>query len=70
LGSIGALNGAAFAAGAGLTAAADADDRLVFNTSTGNLYYDPDGVGGSASMWVAWLVSVNTLSASDVEVVA
>src|SRR2546428_4087755 len=33
----------------GATQGHDADDRLVYDTSTGNLYFDPDGSGGSIS---------------------
>ena len=41
-----ALGASLFASGAGLVAAADAATRIVFDTRTGNLYYDADGVGG------------------------
>lgn len=45
----GPLAAAAFAAGAGLAKAQDADDRLIYNTTTGALFYDPDGKGGVAA---------------------
>ncbi|MEY5098276.1 MAG: hypothetical protein RJA36_995 [Pseudomonadota bacterium] len=34
-------------------AAHDASDRLIYNTSTGALYYDADGQGGAAAVQVA-----------------
>ena len=54
LGTVGStINASAFVAGAGLTVGQDADDRLVFDTAAGNLYYDVDGSGtGSAVLLV------------------
>jgi len=43
LGSIGGLTAAEFYTNGGATAGADASDRIVYDTTTGNLYYDPDG---------------------------
>jgi Ca2+-binding RTX toxin-like protein len=39
----GTLTAAAFISGAGRVTAADATDRIVYNTTTGDLYYDADG---------------------------
>jgi len=49
----GALTGAAFVSGAGRTAAADASDRIIYNTTTGDLYYDADGTGNSSAIKIA-----------------
>jgi Ca2+-binding RTX toxin-like protein len=49
------LAAGAFAAGAGLVAARDASDRIVYDTATGALRYDADGAGGAAAVQVATL---------------
>jgi Ca2+-binding RTX toxin-like protein len=35
------------------TAAGDSNDRLIYNASNGNLWYDPDGTGAKAKVLVA-----------------
>jgi serralysin len=63
---VGALSAGNFNSGAGLTAAADADDRLVYDTTSGFLYFDADGVGGAAAaVQFAELSNLAALSASD-----
>ena len=49
------LSASLFASGAGMVAAADAATRIVFDTNTGNLYYDVDGAGGAAAQLFATL---------------
>lgn len=44
-----------FYASSRATVAHDADDRFVYNTSTGKLYYDADGAGGIGAQLVATL---------------
>ena len=51
------------------TAAQDADDRLVFNSATGQVWYDADGSGAGAAQLVATLQAGATLVASDIWVI-
>ncbi|MDX1914253.1 MAG: calcium-binding protein, partial [Methylophilus sp.] len=44
-----------FRSGAGYITAATADQRIIFNTSTGALYYDADGLGGVTATQFATL---------------
>jgi serralysin len=68
-GAPGALDPAAFNSGAGLSAAADADDRFVYNTTSGALYYDADGVGGTAAVQVATLTNQAAIDSTDLLIV-
>ena len=62
--STGALSALAFAANAtGL--AADAFDRIIHNTSTGELFYDTDGLDGAAGVKFAVLVPGLVLSEAN-----
>jgi Ca2+-binding RTX toxin-like protein len=45
--------------------AGDADDRFIYNTSSGILFYDLDGAGAGGPIQVATLSGVPTLTASD-----
>jgi Ca2+-binding RTX toxin-like protein len=53
LGIPGALTAGAFYASATATSAHDADDRIIYNTASGNLYYDADGLGGASAVQFA-----------------
>jgi Ca2+-binding RTX toxin-like protein len=57
---------ARFFSGAGATAAHDASDRIVYDTSTGNLCYDHDGSGGDAAQLVATLQGAPAILATDI----
>ena len=59
---------ARFAAGAGFTSGRDSSDRLIYNTTNGQLFYDSDGNGAGASQLVATLQGAPALSATDIVV--
>ena len=60
--SPGALPAGAFVTG---SAAADADDRIIYDIGTGQLFYDADGSGAGAALLFATLVTRPELAASD-----
>jgi len=62
----GALPAGAFVVG---TAAGDADDRILYNSATGALFYDADGNAGGAAVQFATLSSLPTITASDFTVI-
>ena len=53
----------------GTGTAHDADDRVLYNTSTGQLWYDADGSGTGAADLIATLQGAPGLAATDIEVV-
>jgi hypothetical protein len=61
----GSLTAARFLSGAGVTAATTAAQRFIYNSSTGNLYFDADGSGAGASVIIANLSNIGNLTASD-----
>src|SRR3954469_20464814 len=44
----------------------DADDRIVYNSSTGELYYDADGNGAGAAQLIATIQNHSALQATDI----
>src|SRR5438128_1878052 len=57
-----------FYAAAGASGGHDADDRVVYNTSTGQLYYDADGNGSGAAQLIATFQAAPGIAASDITV--
>jgi Ca2+-binding RTX toxin-like protein len=64
--ALGALDPNAFVAG---TAALDANDRIIYDPTTGALYFDADGSGGGAQVLFAVLDSSPALTAGDFTVI-
>jgi Ca2+-binding RTX toxin-like protein len=60
---------ARFYSAAGASAGHDADDRVVYNTTTGQLYYDADGAGGADAQLVATIQGAAPVVASDIWVI-
>ena len=61
----GALSAAEFQSGAGLTAASTAEARIVYNSTSGALYYDADGQGGAAAVQIATLTGAPILNSNE-----
>jgi Ca2+-binding RTX toxin-like protein len=60
-----ALTAPEFLAGAGVTAATDANQRILHNTTTGALAYDSDGTGATAPVVFATLTNGAALTAAS-----
>ena len=66
--SNGTLDAAAFVAG-NFTSAQDASDRIIYNSTKGLLYYDPDGLGGLAAISFAQIGTGLSLTNEAFEVI-
>jgi Ca2+-binding RTX toxin-like protein len=66
-----AFTSAQFRSGAGVSTALTSDHRIIYNTTTGELYYDADGAGGVAAVQFAVLGTTThpTLSSGDFVIV-
>jgi Ca2+-binding RTX toxin-like protein len=62
IGGLGALDSNAFVTG---FSAADASDRIIYDSTSGRLFYDADGLGGAAQVQIASLNGSLPLTASD-----
>ena len=59
---LGTLSAGAFQTGAG---ALQADDRIIYDPITGYLYFDPDGLGGTAQIQFATLTAGLAMTSSE-----
>ncbi|MCB5174587.1 calcium-binding protein [Microvirga lenta] len=66
MGAVGKLAAGAFHVG---SAAAEEDDRIVYNKAKGALYYDPDGSGAAAAIQFASIGKNLSLSHRDFEII-
>lgn len=64
--SLGVLSSSAFVIG---TQAHDADDRIIYDPTTGELFFDADGNGAGAQISFAVLQGIPTITAADFTVV-
>ena len=62
VGANGTLSSSAFFAG---TAAQDADDRIVYDSASGKIFYDADGSGGGAAVLFAQVAAGTALTNLD-----
>ncbi|MBL8479413.1 MAG: calcium-binding protein, partial [Sterolibacteriaceae bacterium] len=65
---VGNLAAASFVAEAGAVAH-DGNDFILYDTTTGNLSYDPDGTGATAATLFANLATLPAIAAGDLAVV-
>jgi serralysin len=70
--TLGTLATGQFWSGASVTAGHDSDDRIVYNTTTGALYYDADGSGSGAAVQLALLGTSThpSLLYTDLQIIA
>jgi serralysin len=66
IGSLGALGAGAFVNG---TVAGDADDRIIYNSATGQLFFDADGNGAGVAVLFATLSAHPNIAANDFVVI-
>lgn len=66
IGVTGALDAAVFRAG---TSAADASDRVIYDDTSGKLFFDADGSGGGAAILFATVTAGSDLTAADIFVI-
>jgi Ca2+-binding RTX toxin-like protein len=69
VGTNGFMLGTALYAADGATQANDASDRIIYNKTTGALYYDKDGTGSVAAVHFATLTTKPAIIAADFLVV-
>jgi Ca2+-binding RTX toxin-like protein len=65
--AIGTLDTSLFRLG---TKATTASDRFIYNKNTGNLFFDADGIGGTAQFQIAQLSNKVALNSGDITVIA
>jgi Ca2+-binding RTX toxin-like protein len=65
----GTLKAIAFYSAAGAVRGRDSDDRIIYNTTTGDLYYDRDGSGSSTAVKFATLSSRPAITNADFVVI-
>ena len=70
---VGDLTTDQFWSGDGVVVAHDASDRIIYNTTSGALYYDADGNGTAASAVQVVLIGISSHGAvayTDIQIIA
>jgi Ca2+-binding RTX toxin-like protein len=67
--AVGSITSTAFLSGAGKNTAATADQKLIYDSFNGKLYYDADGVGGTAAVQIALIGNKAALTSSSFEII-
>ncbi len=67
LGAVGTIDATAFAIGA---SAGDANDRIIYNSANGKLFYDADGSGGGAQVEIAQMTGGLALTNADFVIIS
>ena len=49
--------------------AVDNSDRFIYNSTNGNLFYDPDGIGNKNQILIADLANLEDLVAEDIVII-
>jgi Ca2+-binding RTX toxin-like protein len=71
IGAVGATDiSGHFVSAAGVPVAGDADDHVLYNSSTGQLYYDADGNGSEGAVQIATLTNLAALTEDDFKVIS
>jgi len=70
IGNPGTLSADAFWSAAGATSGNDSTDRIIYNTTTGALYYDADGNGSGLAVQIAIVGSQPTIAYTDIAIVS
>jgi serralysin len=65
LAGLDALGAGMLRTGSGVSQALDADDHMIYDTSSGQLYYDADGAGGAAAVQFAQIKGAVKLTVDD-----
>ena len=65
----GTLDSSLFRSGAGVTTAGDSSDRIIYNTTSGALFYDADGTGTTAAVQIALIGNQANLTIADLVVI-
>jgi Ca2+-binding RTX toxin-like protein len=65
IGGVGTLTSDAFWSGVDAVTGHDATDRVIYNSTTGALYYDADGIGGVVAVQIGILDTKPTLLEGD-----